>query len=138
MDDLRNALTGLQNICSYCEQISYAVHRFGSRDDFMEDYAYQATCAFSLLQIGEIVKTNYDMLIRESPDFQWSDFVRFRDFSAHNYHKVDYDIMWNCIMEDVPLIWNEALVVLERYSDNSHLNVSENRKPKASKRRFFR
>ncbi len=62
MDEEVRALRGLKSICNYCEEISFAIRRFGSKDSFLTDYAYQATCAFSLQQIGEIVKTNYSWL----------------------------------------------------------------------------
>lgn len=118
MDETSRALNGLKTICAYCEQISYAVHRFGPKDAFLTDFAYQATCAFSLQQIGEVVKVSYSWLKAESPDFPWSEYIRFRDFSAHDYAKVDYELLWNGVCNDVSPIWNEALRILECHDGN--------------------
>ncbi len=119
MDEETRALRGLESICTYCERITHAVHRFGSKDVFLVDYAYQATCAFSLQQIGEIVKTNESWLRSKSPDFYWKGYTRFRDFVAHNYQNVDYDLLWAAVQNDVSPIWDEALNLIERFADQS-------------------
>ena len=129
MDETARALKGLRSVCTYCEEISRAMRRFGPKDSFLTDYAYQATCAFSLQQIGEIVKTNYSWLRTESPDFPWSQYARFRDFSAHDYENVDYDLLWAGVCDDVVPIWNEALHILESY-DGYHPVESHNSKPR--------
>lgn len=121
MDEVKRGLKGLNSICAYCEEISYAIRRFGSKDSFLNDFAYQATCAFSMQQIGEIVKTNYSWLRSESPDFPWKGYIRFRDFAAHNYENVDYDVLWDAICNDVSPIWSEATQILERY-DGGEIN----------------
>lgn len=69
------------------------MHRFGSKDSFLTDFAYQATCTSSLQQIGEVVKVNRSWLKAENPDFPWSEYMRFRDFSAHDYIKSKF-LMW--------------------------------------------
>lgn len=130
MDEETRALKGLKSICTYCEQISYAVRRFGSKDAFLTDFAYQATCAFSLQQIGELVKVNYSWLRSEDPHFPWSDYIRFRDFAAHNYENVDYDILWMSVSNDVAPIWNEAVRILESHDGDPV-------EPKNSKPRRF-
>lgn len=116
MDETDRALDGLRSICRYCREVSFAVHRFGDKEVFLSDYAYQATCAFSIQQIGEIVKSNYGWLRSESPGFNWRGFARFRDFAAHNYHNVDYDALWEAVINDVPLIWNEAVRILDDHT----------------------
>lgn len=138
MDERTRAVKGLDSICKYCEEISYAVRRFGPKDAFLTDYAYQATCAFSLQQIGEIVKTNHSWLRTVDPDFPWSGYIRFRDFSAHDYHNVDFDILWTIICDDVTPIWNEAVMILERYRAEERSDRMANMMPKARKSRLFR
>ena len=118
MDERTRAIRGLKTICRYCEEISYTMHRFGPKETFMTDFAYQATCAFSIQQIGEIVKTNYPWLKTEDPDFPWSAYIRFRDFAAHNYENVDFDLLWAGICNDVSPIWNKALAILRHYESS--------------------
>ncbi len=130
MDEEMRALKGLRSICMYCEEISRAMRRFGSKDSFLTDYAYQATCAFSLQQIGEIVKTNYSWLRTEAPNFPWSQYIRFRDFAAHNYENVDYEVLWAGVCDDVTPIWSKAQDILESYEDECQRVESNNLKPK--------
>lgn len=108
----RRAADGLKEIVSYCEKVSYTVHRFGGKEQFVTDYDYQSSCVFSIQQIGEIVKNNYDWLTSNSPDFDWKGFARFRDFAAHNYHHPDFNLLWDTVNEDIPAIWNECLRLL--------------------------
>lgn len=115
MDDESNTLTGLQNICSYCDKISDLVRRFGSEDVFMEDNMYLDACAYSLFVIGEIVGRDYNRLIRESPDFPWSDFARLGDLSLYEHRKADYAAIWNTVTADVPRMREEASAILERH-----------------------
>lgn len=100
---------------------------------FLADFAYQTTCAFSLQQIGELVKVNYSWLRSENPDFPWSDYIRFRDFAAHNYENVDYDILWMSVSNDVAPIWNEAVRILECHDGGDLMNST---KMKSKSRRF--
>lgn len=62
MDKVERFLEDLETICEYCENIANTIHRYGDRDEFMSDYDYQASCVFSLIQIGEAVKRNYEKL----------------------------------------------------------------------------
>lgn len=131
MDELTRALRGLESICTYCERITHAVHRFGSKDVFLVDYAYQATCAFSLQQIGEIVKTNESWLRSKSPEFYWKGYTRFRDFVAHNYQNIDYDLLWAAVQNDVSPIWDEALSLIERFAnEDREIGTETDNKPR--------
>lgn len=130
MDEESRGLGCLENICVYCERITDAVQKFGSRDAFMNDYVYQAACAFSLLQIGELVKTNYAWLRKVSPKFPWTQYIRFRDFAAHNYETVNNGLLWEGVVTDVEPIREEASRILKFYENRSQETVSKNRKPK--------
>ena len=95
------------------------------------DYAYQATCAFSLQQIGEIVKTNESWLRSKSPEFYWKGYTRFRDFVAHNYQNIDYDLLWAAVQNDVSPIWDEALSLIERFAnEDREIGTETDNKPR--------
>ena len=79
-------------------------------------------------QIGEFVNVNYSWLKAENPNFPWSDYIRFRDFTAHNYENNDYDILWISVSNDVAPIWNEAVRILESYDGDPV--ESKNSKPR--------
>lgn len=117
MDEYTRALNGLNSICTYCEEIANATHRFGSKESFLTDYAYQATCAFSLQQIGKIVKINYSWLKTEEPKFPWHQYIRFRKFIVRNCEHMDYDVLWAGVCDDVMPIWDMALHILESHYD---------------------
>jgi len=55
-------ISQIEAIIQYCDNIGEAITMFGAdEEDFLSNTQFQHSCAFSLLQVGEIVK-------RLSPD----------------------------------------------------------------------
>jgi len=64
------------------------------KDDFSDNVHFQQSCAFSLFQIGEIVKRLSDDLTSGHVAIRWKEIAEFRDIVAHYYGKVDLSIVW--------------------------------------------
>jgi len=73
---------------------------------------FQHSCAFSLLQIGEIVKRLSPELTFKHLAVEWSSIARFRDILTHNYGKVEMPAVWDVIMNDIPLLKKECESIL--------------------------
>jgi len=52
-------------------------------------------------QVSEGVRVQYEQVA-------WSDLARVRDVYTHAYHRVDYDLMWEQLVAQVPTL-REAL-----------------------------
>jgi len=84
----------IRSILLRCEEIEEAMERFGNtEEDFKDDWMYQYTCSFCLLQIGESTNKISSELTEKYPEIQWRDVKRTRDFIAHSYHKADLEII---------------------------------------------
>jgi uncharacterized protein with HEPN domain len=59
--------------------------------------------AQKLLEIlGEAAKQVSEDVREELPDVPWRDLARVRDVYTHAYHRVDYDLMWEQLVIQLP------------------------------------
>ena len=64
-----------------------------------------------ILQIGELAKQLTDQTKLENPNVPWKEAVRIRDFLAHHYWRMDYEIMWETSQESIAHL-QEALLMI--------------------------
>jgi uncharacterized protein with HEPN domain len=63
--------------------------------------------------VGEAVK-NLPMDLRERhPDVPWREIAGMRDFVAHAYFSLDFDILWSAIQGNVPQLGHKVELILE-------------------------
>jgi uncharacterized protein with HEPN domain len=73
-----------------------------SEDDFQKDEKAKRAFVRSLEIIGEASK-NFPKEYKEShPDVPWKMMARMRDRLIHHYFGVDYPVVWDTILSDVP------------------------------------
>lgn len=73
-----------------------------SEDDFQKDEKAKRAFVRSLEVIGEASK-NFPKEYREShPGVPWKMMARMRDRLIHHYFGVDYPVVWDTILSDVP------------------------------------
>ena len=108
MDDEAFILDVLSDIRDYCDVIDSLIERFGSDEEaFLEDLAFQMSCTFALMQIGESVKRIENWLTSNSGRVRWRLVCRFRDLVAHNYGKAEPGMIWKMITTDYPILRSE-------------------------------
>ncbi|MFZ2968635.1 MAG: DUF86 domain-containing protein [Sulfuricurvum sp.] len=54
--------------------------------------------------IGEATKHLSENLLEQYPQIEWRNLKDFRNLLIHEYFGVDFDIVWNTIHEDLPLL----------------------------------
>jgi uncharacterized protein with HEPN domain len=54
--------------------------------------------------IGEAAKHIPDPLASTSPDIDWSGISGMRDIITHRYFRVDWNLLWTSIHEELPLL----------------------------------
>ena len=58
-----------------------------------------------LLAMGEIIKRilKHDVnLIEKYPSIEWDNIIQFRDFIAHHYEKLNYEVVFDICKTDLP------------------------------------
>lgn len=99
----------LERILSYIDCIKSFKVQFGDDlEDFLTEPSYNMASTFALFQIGECVKTIEWWLKDNSTFSNWDEISRFRDFIAHRYQKVNNEIIWGVIRDDLYPLENEV------------------------------
>ena len=110
---MRRDIDILRDIVEYCDVVYEAVAMFGSDiEDFLDNKVYQTSTAFSILQIGELVKRLSPELRDEFGEVTWSKIAGMRDMFAHQYHNVIPELQWKTITERVPALREACLEII--------------------------
>lgn len=90
------------------------------RDEFKTSLMQQESVIRSFEVIGEIIKRLPSNLLDEQPDVPWRQFTGFRDVLIHQYNKIDLDVVWDAVeneLEPLKLAVESLLQSLDQASD---------------------
>lgn len=96
-------LTCIGRILKYCIQIRESLDEISNDSSrFMHSHTYQNAVSMCIMQIGELAK-------QLSPDFRathtaipWNLIARTRDSYAHHYGAIDFELVWETAISDIP------------------------------------
>ena len=91
LEDILQSISRLQR---YTSGISF--------DEFAEDTQVQDAVIRRIEIIGEAVKGIPEDFRALHPDIPWRDIAGARDLMIHQYHRVDLELAWDMVMQDVP------------------------------------
>lgn len=74
------------------------------KDSFLQDETKKRAFVRSFEIIGEAVKNLSSETRNQYPDISWRKLAGMRDRLIHNYFGVDYEIVWDAIINEIPLI----------------------------------
>jgi uncharacterized protein with HEPN domain len=97
----------LQHILQETEYLSDSVRGL-DRDGFMDDETLRRAFVRSLEVIGEAVKQLPGELRLKYPCVEWRAIAGMRDRLIHGYFGIDYDIVWDAVVNKIPLLQSQV------------------------------
>jgi uncharacterized protein with HEPN domain len=73
-----------------------------TRDDLNKDLLLRSALLHQLFVIGEAATRLSQTLKDKHPGIPWRAICGFRNFIAHEYFSLDFDIIWQTVTVDVP------------------------------------
>ncbi|MEB3122308.1 MAG: DUF86 domain-containing protein [Snowella sp.] len=84
---------------------------------FLDDELRQRAMIRSLEVIGEATKNLPDEFKRQHPQVPWRRMAGMRDRLIHGYFGIDYDIVWDVLVNQVPTLHVEIERLLPKLKD---------------------
>lgn len=91
----------IQKIISYINDIEIYVKGLEAKD-FLDDKKTITACAFTVSQIGELVKEITDEVMKKYYNIPWNSIKGMRNRIIHDYENVDLSVLWGTIKESLP------------------------------------
>jgi len=85
------------------------------KDDLSADTQTQSAILYQIIVVGEATKRLSSSFRSQHPEVFWKDIAGMRDVVAHQYDRIDIEILWRVIQQDVPELLSslEAMLLEE-------------------------
>lgn len=94
----------VRKIIKYCSDIGVLLTRFDTDfERYKTDISFQYACNMCIIQIGELANRLSDETKENSRNIPWQAIKGMRNLHAHDYENVDLEIVWNTLLEDIPV-----------------------------------
>ena len=98
----------LVHIQEYCREVRMALDSFHrSEDEFHRNPVFRNACSMPLMQIGELAKHLSDAFVQSdsaTSGTPWRAIKGMRNLFAHDYHSMNYDVIWETATENIPAL----------------------------------
>lgn len=84
-----------------------------SRELFVEDETLKRAYVRSIEIIGEASKKLPEQMKREHSQIEWRRIRGMRDKLIHGYFGIDYDLVWDVIVNEIPMLNREIKRVIQ-------------------------
>ena len=91
----------IQKIIGYIDDVEKYTEGMEAKDFFDVKKTITA-CAFTVSQIGEIVKEIEEDTMKKYSDIPWNSIKGMRNRIVHDYENVDLSVLWGTIKESLP------------------------------------
>lgn len=108
----------IQKIIGYISDVEKYVEGQEARD-FLDDKKTITACAFTVSQIGELVKEIDDETINKYNTIPWSSIRGMRNRIIHDYENVDLSVLWGTIKESLPILKDQLKDIILKEKDNA-------------------
>ncbi len=104
----------IQKMVQYCKDIHQLLEEYGhSFTLYKTKIAFQYSCNMCIIQIGELVNRLSDEFTETHPEIPWHAIKGMRNLHAHDYERVDLQIVWNTLEEEIPALQKQLENILE-------------------------
>ena len=83
-----------------------------SRDQLASDLRTQSAILYQIAIMGEATKRLSRQFREHYPEVPWDDIAGMRDIVAHQYDRIDLDIVWQVIQRNIPELLNVLVTLL--------------------------
>ena len=102
----------LSDIVDAADAVSQFIHEH-SREDFMSDYQLRSAVIYQMIIIGEALShISFEVRARHS-HIHWAEAIGLRHYAAHGYFSIDWGIIWDTAVDDVPVIREQIVAVIK-------------------------
>lgn len=84
-----------------------------SKEEFLADETLKRAFVRSIEIIGEATKQVPEDIRKKYPHIQWRAMAGMRDRLIHGYFGIDYDIVWDVVINKVPELQQDIEEILE-------------------------
>ena len=107
----------LEKIARHCNDIFADITNY-NYDDFLLDFKTQRAVFMSLHQIGELSSRLPSKFRERHENIPWSAIRQVRNIIAHEYVRINLDIIWMTITGDIPTLHSYVTAVIKRMDEN--------------------
>jgi len=107
---MRHEPSFLKDILSACRNIE-AIVEATSEDSFLKDEVLPAAVLHHLIVIGETISLSVKLRERH-PEVPWRQIIAVRHRIVHAYFDLDWQILWDAAIGDVPELRRQVLGIL--------------------------
>jgi uncharacterized protein with HEPN domain len=103
---LADILEAARAIGSFCKAAHF--------DQFEGNDMLRSAVLQQLIVIGEAAAHLPDEFCLQNPKIPWVDMISFRNFAVHEYFSVNWRIVWDTAIDDIPPIEKQVAKLLEK------------------------
>lgn len=104
----------LQKMIKYCSDIAFLMCKYQSDYEiYRTDISFQYACNMCIIQIGELVSRLSEEFLETNTKIPWHAIKAMRNLHAHDYDRVDLEIVWNTLKEDIPYLKEQLEKIIE-------------------------
>ncbi len=108
---MRHEPSFLQDILAACRKIE-AIVKATSEDSFLKDEVMPPAVLHHLTVIGEAISRLSVELRDRYPDVPWRQIIAVRHRIVHAYFELDWQILWDAAVEDIPGLRRQVHAIL--------------------------
>ena len=107
---IEDMLTCIHNVQSFVKGMTY--------DDFYENIKTIRAVAFELSILGEAARAMPENVRLQYPEIPWGKMQEIRNVIIHEYYRIDEEILWKTIQNDLEPLLPQLKSVLESNRNN--------------------
>ncbi len=106
---------GIEYLSHIMDEINYLKSHTErlNRDKFMNDETLQRAFVRSIEIIGEAAKKLPEELKQKYSNIEWKIIAGMRDRLIHDYFGIDYDIVWDVVINKIPQLQKEIQQIID-------------------------